>query len=153
MPVIPPTGGRDFRLTSRWIGLPANQLAWKKWRRQIGRGVRKGSLDAAELLLQEANKVCPVDTETLRKSGKVHHEGRGFNFYAYVEYHAPYAVPVHENLFKRHAPPTHAKWLEWTAMRLRGQMGAAVRVAIRNELFKVRDALSPTVRPLGSVPI
>lgn len=65
-----------------------------------------------QAVLRRSNFYCPVDTGVLRRSGEVvKRGGKGLQRYE-VRYTAPYAIYVHEDMTKKHAEPTQAKFLE-----------------------------------------
>ena len=66
--------------------------------------------DAAEFLLEEANRTVPIEEATLTRSGTVSQEGLN----AVVSYDTPYAARQHEELDWRHDEGRRAKWLELT---------------------------------------
>lgn len=71
-----------------------------------------GLSDAAEFLLEQANRTVPLDDATLEGSGTVTVDRDQLR--ATVSYDTPYAVRQHEELRYRHAPGRRAKWLEHT---------------------------------------
>ncbi len=82
---------------------------------------------AAHVLLNASQKLVPVDTGELKKSGKVVVKGRGFSAVAYVIYEARYAVWVHENLQSYHEPPTQARYLADAVPKVRGTIAAMLK--------------------------
>ena len=75
------------------------------------RGKRAALKDAAEFLLEQANRTVPLEEDTLERSGKatvVSDES------AAVSYDTPYARRQHEDLTLNHAPGRRAKWLQRT---------------------------------------
>lgn len=66
------------------------------------------SMHLASLVLERARYYCPVDSGTLRDSGRIVNLGNGV---AQVIFDCPYAWYVHELTYKKHAFPTCAKFL------------------------------------------
>lgn len=67
----------------------------------------------AYLILERSRDVyCPVDKGDLRASAFVDETGHGEHYAAQVTYNTRYAMYVHEDLTKYHAPPTQAKFLD-----------------------------------------
>lgn len=66
--------------------------------------------DAAEHVLEQANRSIPIDTGAMQRSGQVSMNG----LTAVVSYDTPYAVRQHEDTRMRHAKGRKAKWLEDT---------------------------------------
>jgi hypothetical protein len=82
--------------------------------------INEGLEKCGHVILRKSNFYCPIETGELRASGKVVTVGKGLNAKSTVEYFAPYALPVHEILAARHAPPTTAKFLERAVRETRG---------------------------------
>jgi len=68
--------------------------------------------DAAEGLLEHANRTVPIEEATLAGSGTVSVDAA--NARAAVSYDTPYARRQHEELSWRHDSGRRAKWLELT---------------------------------------
>lgn len=112
-------------------------LAVKKAQAKIG--VHDGLVRAAHAVLRKAKHYCPVSEEgsggnppgTLRDSGQVTSVKRpGFGSEAQVVFGglaAPYALWVHEHVWKRHKPPTCAKFLERAYRETRGTVKSIVQ--------------------------
>lgn len=66
----------------------------------------------AQSVFMESQLLCPVDTGLLRRSGEIVERFGNTEPSVEISYSAPYAVYVHEDLSKRHNPPTSAKFLE-----------------------------------------
>lgn len=67
----------------------------------------------AKEVYKDSQKIVPVDTGALRKSGAWEPSVKiGGHRVATVSYETEYAVEVHENLTNYHEPPTKAKFLE-----------------------------------------
>ncbi len=69
--------------------------------------------DAAEYLLEEANRTAPIEEATLIGSGHVG-KATAHDLVATVSYDTPYAVRQHEDTRLRHDPGRRAKWLQHT---------------------------------------
>jgi len=70
----------------------------------------EGLRDAAEHLLEYANRTVPIEEGTLMRSGQA--DVNPETLEASVSYGTVYAVPQHENLHYKHDPGRRAKWLE-----------------------------------------
>lgn len=68
---------------------------------KIEQAAAEGLADAAELILDEAKRLCPEDTGALRASGKV--AGGAAAMSAKIAFDAPHAVLVHERVELKHA--------------------------------------------------
>lgn len=93
-----------------------------------------------ERIMGESKRLCPVDTGTLRSSGRVQepvHQGETVTVVlSYGGAAAPYAVSVHENMNAYHAPPTQAKFLEQPALEARETMPGRLARTIAEDLVK-----------------
>lgn len=69
-----------------------------------------GLFEAAEELLEYANRSVPLDEGPLQQSGTASVD-RG-ELVAAVSYNQPYAIAQHERLDFQHSPGRRAKWLE-----------------------------------------
>ena len=82
--------------------------------RFVSQNVRKaaadGMRDAAEHLLEYANRTVPIEEGTLMRSGQADVDSETLE--ASVSYDTPYAVVQHERLDFKHDPGRRAKWLE-----------------------------------------
>ncbi|MEU6756973.1 minor capsid protein [Streptomyces sp. NPDC046685] len=97
------------------------RLRWEGGRFGRGRGQRaaeEGLQKALEHLLNEANKIVPLDEGTLQRSGRVVRTGLN----GMVTYDTVYARIQHENLDYKHAPGRSAKYLEIPMTRERDVM-------------------------------
>lgn len=70
----------------------------------------EGLRDAAEHLLEYANRTVPIEEATLMRSGQSDVDPETLE--ASVSYDTPYAVVQHERLDFKHDPGRRAKWLE-----------------------------------------
>lgn len=91
-----------------------------------------------ERIMGESKRLCPVDTGTLRSSGRVQppeqDSERVVVRMTYGGAAAPYAVSVHENLNAYHSPPTQAKFLEQPALEARETMPGRLAYTMAKEL-------------------
>ncbi len=71
--------------------------------------------DAADVLLEEANRTVPLDKSPLQNSGDTVAEVTATGWQSAVFYNTPYAVKQHEDVTLRHKPGRRARWLELTA--------------------------------------
>lgn len=107
----------------------------------VAAGMYQSGLD----IMYVSQREVPVDTGTLKSSGQVGMPERGPTAievtlgYGYGEAVNPktgeiaaeYAVPVHERVFVKHAPPTKAKFLEDPATAYAMLYGATLELWIR----------------------
>jgi len=70
----------------------------------------EGLRDAAEHLLEYANRTVPLEEGTLMRSGQADVDPETLE--ASISYDTPYAVVQHERLDFKHDPGRRAKWLE-----------------------------------------
>lgn len=68
----------------------------------------KGQKVLAQNILGESQKIVPVDTGTLRRSGHISTEGN----ITTISYNTPYALKQHENASLNHPQGGEAKYLE-----------------------------------------
>lgn len=94
--------------------------------RELLKGLSAGLYQAGIAIMRESQGEVPVDTSVLKSSGRVFEPvlvgttllcTLGYGYGDEVnpktgERAAGYAIPVHERLEVRHAPPTKAKYLE-----------------------------------------
>lgn len=85
---------------------------------------------AAEYVLEEANRTVPLDEGPLQASGVTDVEGTT----ATVSYDTPYAVVQHEDVTLYHRGNGRAKWLEMTMQEQAGRVGKFVEEAYRKAL-------------------
>lgn len=97
-------------------GLPRLQAKLKALREGGNVGTVQALLMVAYDIFNDSQRLCPVDTGTLRSSGNVEgpieEDGKAVIIIGYGGAAAPYAFYVHENLDIPHDPPTQAKFLE-----------------------------------------
>lgn len=111
-------------------------FGWKIDRRHLAKqavrdAAASGLSDAAEFLLEEANRTVPIEEGTLARSGTTDVDHGALQ--AAVAYDTPYAVRQHEDTRLRHNEGRRAKWLEST-FKERGRdaidhVGAKIRAA------------------------
>lgn len=97
---------------------------------KIAAALTTGLKMAADLLLEQSNKLVPVDDGTLRDSGASYVQGRS----AVVGYSAIHAVKQHENLRYVHANGGQAKFLETALVSNSNAMQDKIADALRNAL-------------------
>lgn len=124
----------DNIVTTRMMGVGASMRALRGYSRKQGEAMERGVKKATQYLLNETIKVTPIATGDLRRSGRTQYTGRGKNIRGRVHFTARYAIYVHEDMDKYHAPGTYAKYLSRTVWEKRGQMNRI----IWEELNKVR---------------
>lgn len=71
----------------------------------------KAVQEAAEMILDESNKIAPIDEGDLIRSGSVSVDGTSANIF----YDTPYAVRQHEDMTLQHKNGRRAKFLESAA--------------------------------------
>jgi len=90
------------------------RLVWRG--REVEQNVRDaaadGLFDAAEHVLEEANRTIPHEEGVMMRSGQTDVDRTALE--ATVSYDTPYARYQHEELHLRHDPGRRAKWLELT---------------------------------------
>lgn len=84
----------------------------------------------AEHLLEESNRIAPIETGDLIRSGTARAEGAE----AAVGYSAPYAARQHEELGYRHDEGREAKYLENAMIRHREAIGETIADTLRQGL-------------------
>lgn len=99
------------------------RLSWSVDRRQLAHSqtsdaAEEGLVDAAEFLLEQANRTVPHEEGTLARSGTVSADG----LKAAVAYDTPYARRQHEDTRLRHDQGRRAKWLELTLREQKDQI-------------------------------
>jgi hypothetical protein len=82
--------------------------------------------DAAEYVLETANRTVPLEEGTLQRSGDVDHDG----LKATISYDTPYACRQHEDSRNRHDSGRRAKWLEKTFQEETGKVREFLKSAI-----------------------
>lgn len=105
-------------------------LEWKLSAKEVTDAINKGLLAGAELVLQESNKLVPLETGNLLRSGRAGVD----NGEAYVTYDAPYAEVQHERVDFIHKNGREAKFLEKAANRNATKVGQVIAETIRENL-------------------
>jgi hypothetical protein len=80
----------------------------------IKRAAADGLYEAAEHVLETANRSVPIEAGASGLMGSGHASIDREALIAHVSYDTPYAVRQHEELSYRHDPGRRAKWLELT---------------------------------------
>ena len=111
-------------MTVKWHG--------EKAKAAVRRGAKAGLTDAAEYVLEQSNRVVPIEDSTLLKSG-VPSVDEG-SLRAAVSYDTPYAVRQHEELDYQHDAGRKAKYLEGALNESRTKVNALIAAAIKREL-------------------
>lgn len=138
------SGGKD-KVVSRVTGVPASIRRLKQYAKYTAQGAEQGVKDAMAYLLEETLEVTPEDEGDLKESGGVSISGRGFNtkgtvFFGGTGPAAAYAIYVHEDLTKKHAPGTYAKFLQRTAWEKRKNISYIIADRANKRLLKARRA-------------
>lgn len=104
--------------------------ALKKRRDFNERAFANGLKQAGSFVLNESQRIVPVDTGDLRRSGFTSHEGTGAKTIVKIGYRQSYAIYVHENLEARHAPGKSAKYLTKPMRKYKQQIIQIIRNAV-----------------------
>jgi len=108
--------------------------------KRITQGCWDGVREGAEIVREEALRLCPKDTGRLREScPKPVIDRRGPTIFGTIEFRAPYAIYVHECNRAYRTPGTQWKYLE-TALHKMAR--PAVRQAIIGRINWARAALA-----------
>lgn len=115
------------------MSLKFSGFAWKEDRRKfavakVRRAGMRGLEDAAEFLLEEANRTIPHETGEMQRSGAVSSDAERMQ--AAVSYNTPYAPRQHEDTRLRHDPGRRAKWLQLTCVEQTDRVADHLRRAI-----------------------
>jgi len=89
------------------------QVKWHgaKAKRDTQKGAERGLYLWAEHVLEEANRIVPLQEGTLQNTG-VAHKPKGGTLQAAVSFDTPYAVRQHEEMDWQHPGGRQAKYLE-----------------------------------------
>jgi hypothetical protein len=116
-----------------------------KARTQDAINIDQGLKKCAKVILNKAMTVVPRETGALAASHRiVGNDKQGFAARYAVEAGGPsayYALYVHEDLTKHHAPPTMAKWLEYAVRMTRGTCSAILKRTMGAERGKTIDGV------------
>jgi hypothetical protein len=90
------------------------RLSWEgpKVKKLLDKKGATALMDAAEVILEEANRAVPLDESTLMKSGETSVDIRTHE--AAISYDTPYAVRLHEHPEYNFQGGRRGKWLELT---------------------------------------
>lgn len=112
------------KMTVKWYGAKAKAEAH--------RGAARGLYLGAEHILEEANRIVPIEEGTLLRSGVASmDEGQ---LRAAVSYDTPYAVRQHEEMSYEHDAGRQAKYLEQPINSERGKVTELIAREIKREL-------------------
>lgn len=114
----------DALVVSKWSGVPESLRRAAGYNKKLGAAMERGVHKMTEFLKTESVEVTPIKTGELRASAYTQYTGKLKNCKGRVRFSARYAIYVHEDLDKYHAPGTYAKFLSRTAFEKRGQMNA-----------------------------
>lgn len=91
-----------------------SKVSWKgdEVRRDVKNAIISGLADAAEYILEEANRIVPHDEGTLMRSGETSVDAS--QLAGSVAYDAPYAARLHEHPEYNFQHGRQGKWLETT---------------------------------------
>ena len=87
---------------------------------EILKGAVKGLKITAQNILGESQKLVPVDTGTLQKSGTVKFDNQTLK--AQISYNTPYALKQHEDATLNHPKGGEAKYLERPFNEKKGEL-------------------------------
>jgi hypothetical protein len=129
---------------SRIIGVPNSIKRLKLFKKELGKGAQLGVVKALERLRKEVRKVTPIDTGLLRESIQIAITGSGLDTQGmlYCDDRTDYAIYVHEDLTKWHAPPTGAKFMQRTVWQNRAMISKMIADEARKKLKAVRGGAS-----------
>ena len=103
---------------------------------RVREAAAQGLWEAAEHLLEYANRTVPIDEGMLQDSGQASIDRSQLK--AVVSYDTPYAVRQHEELTYQHAPGRRAKWLELSLEERREALQQYIANRIRQGLGDAR---------------
>lgn len=118
-------------MASKVLRVERTISAIRKVKDRVGKGIEDATRQSLEIIGNRSDALCPKDTLELVKSKKVTITGRGTGTKGRIEYTAPHAVPVHEDLEKKHAEPTQAKFLETASREMRGVCASATKRIVK----------------------
>lgn len=95
-------------------------------------GALEGLSDALQYLLEESNKLVPLDESPLQSSGAVSVDAD--LLHGVVSYDTPYAVRLHEHPEYRFQRDREGKWLEKTWRTKRVKAVGVIRKAIARKM-------------------
>lgn len=98
---------------------------------EIKKGALKGLRITAQNILGESQKLVPVDTGTLQKSGSIKLNSETLT--AQISYNTPYALKQHEDATLNHPNGGEAKYLE----RPFNEKAGELEVNVGNEINKI----------------
>lgn len=98
---------------------------------EIKKGALKGLKITAQNILGESQKLVPVDTGTLQKSGTIKLNSETLT--AQISYNTPYALKQHEDATLNHPNGGEAKYLE----RPFNEKAGELEVNIGNEINRI----------------
>lgn len=105
-----PLEGVDVQ--SRTFGVQASIKKLRKYRELGAKGAELGVFKATEFNKRQSVKVTPIEYGDLRKSARTQYTGSGYEKKGLITFNTDYAIYVHEDLTKYHAPGTYAKYLQ-----------------------------------------
>jgi hypothetical protein len=136
----------DYRLpvTVTTEGIPQAQIALKRLSKGMRKAGARGVHRYVKFLLKETRKVTPKDTGDLRRSGKAIVNTKGEIITGSISFYIYYAIYVHEDLTKRHAEGTYAKFLSRTVRNTQNiRLG---RMMIAEEIAKEQMKILPKTK-------
>lgn len=113
------------------MAIVINQFRWVTPRAIVESSCKRAILDACEFVLQETNKIVPLDESPLMQSGDVDCIESPIGFEASVFYDTPYAIYVHEHPEFNFQNNREGKYLEKTVNRVNPRIEAYLARRIR----------------------
>ena len=126
----------DFKIT----GLDATFKALGEARVRFRKDAAEAVKACTHHVFKLSQRYVPKDTLALMKSGQEVYRPDRFGGVGTIFYGgptAPYAGIVHEDLTKRHAEPTCAKFLERAVRESRDAMSALMRAHLGGSVFRI----------------
>lgn len=110
--------------TVTFINLRKVQEDMRRMPGKVNAATKKETLELTAKIYERSQVYVPVDTGRLKASGRIEHHERGPGSFVFsVKYGGPgmkYAIYVHEDPTKKHAPPTSMKYLERAVVEVAG---------------------------------
>lgn len=107
---------------------------YSKARANLQAASKEALFEAAEFILQESNKIAPLDEGTLIRSGNVDSGEKNGKPAASVYYDTPYAVRLHEHPEYNFQNGREGKYLEKTLTRNRAKVKDYIESRMKDTL-------------------
>lgn len=126
----------SFDKVDKWLAdLPA----------KAAEGAEKALIELGLAVFRASLGLAPIDTGIMRGSANFKVTGKGFRTVFWIIYPTHYAIWVHEDLTKYHAPPTQAKFVE---VPLKQAAPLAAKLIGRKVMFSITG---PSFSTFGSI--